>query len=171
MLEAQVRSYYGGVCLSSAVLICWASFSIKNMSPIHHVKKRTPHPSPETYEKQGWAWGMSRWPNKDDQNPPCKMTKNGKGLETLLFFSFTFYFLLWIWPKMTTVNVYSTFNYENKVNICLQYSEVVFGHTHTRCYVYSCRFWSNLMSKKIHVYSLLVSRLQSSRSVIFIQSS
>ena len=37
--------------------------------------------------------------------------------------------------------VYSTVNYENKVNICLQF---FFGHTHTRRNVNSCNFRSNL---------------------------
>ena len=32
-----------------------------------------------------------------------------------------------------------------KVYLCLQYSEVVFGHTHTCHNVYSCHFWSNSM--------------------------
>ena len=54
----------------------------------------------------------------------------------------------------------------SKVNTCLQF---VFDHTHTLCNVYSCNFWSNLMSKKRQ-------RLQSSQFghlylVILIQSS
>ena len=36
-----------------------------------------------------------------------------------------------------------TLTYENKVNNnnkCLEPSEVIFGHTHTHCNVYSCNF-------------------------------
>ena len=75
--------------------------------------------------------GLLTWPNKDDQKWPCKMTENAKDCK-----------------RFSTVL--------SKVKTCLQYSEiwkVIFGHTHTRCNIYSCHFLSNI-NKKIITFTV-----------------